>query len=247
VSFNWFAHAPIRITDGTPALVGDHLDDNGPPDWAWQSILNDPPSEGTYADLTHTGATFRSDTIRVPLLAVPGTRPDSTVPWDAITTVHVVFLLSGPVGQRLVWDLFSNPGGWQVGGQVTLAASGATFYDLPLDPFNNALFYSGAATATRVRDLLHTDMPAAPGLSRDEVWLRLFTNAIPGNATIRVHTAQVYWQSDAAPAVTLAAPAGRLSGRMDGRGPLGGARRLDTVGPAHGPLSVHPGAPGSYY
>ncbi len=45
--------------------------------------------------------------------------------------------------------------------------------------------------------------------------------------------------------VTLA-PVARLSGRGDGRGPLGGPRRLDTAPVASSTRSFRPGAPGSY-
>lgn len=41
-------------------------------------------------------------------------------------------------------------------------------------------------------------------------------------------------------------PATRLTGRADGRGPLGGPRRLDTAGVAGGPRSFRLGGPGSY-
>lgn len=41
-------------------------------------------------------------------------------------------------------------------------------------------------------------------------------------------------------------PPARLSGRMDGLGPLSGSRRLDTIGPSR-QSGFHPGSPGSYY
>lgn len=234
VSPGWFAHATIRASRSTPTLVGDHLSDDGPPGWAWQSILNDP--DAGYADLTHSSATFRSDTIAVPMLGVPGVGPDLAVPWADITALHMAFVLSGPVGQRLVWDLFSNPGNWEVGGQVVLTDTAPTSYDIPIEPLNDNPFYDGAAATSPVHDLLHTDMPTTAGLGRNEVWLRLFTNAIPGEGTIRVHVAQVYWLADS---LYVPQPPARLSGRMD--------FRLDTAHPASGPISFHPGAPGTYY
>lgn len=44
----------------------------------------------------------------------------------------------------------------------------------------------------------------------------------------------------------LPPPPARLTGRMDGRGPLGGPRRLGTVGPQGGPRAHRLGGPGSY-
>jgi hypothetical protein len=57
-----------------------------------------------------------------------------------------------------------------------------------------------------------------------------------------------FYEMEAVFDVPVPAPPARLSGRGDGRGPLGGPRRLDTEPVSgYGRTSVHPGAPGSYY
>lgn len=85
----------------------------------------------------------------------------------------------------------------------------------------------------------------ANDLTIDIRWDGGSNGAHPGRTTRTIRALQLEIAVTASSAYTRMPPA-RLTGRMDGLGPLGGPRRLDTTGPSR-QSGFHPGSPGSYY